>query len=73
MQSIINITSASLSELKAFAANNNIEVTGDRRLKQSYIDAIEAHNEVKNDIKSLGKTASYNSKRPTVLDLSHLL
>ena len=37
-----NFTTASRDELRTFCADNNIQVDGDRRKKQSYIDAIEA-------------------------------
>jgi hypothetical protein len=38
---MLNTKTASLTQLKAFCLENNIAVDGDRRCKQSYIEAIE--------------------------------
>ena len=39
---MFNATTATLSQLRAFASDNGISIEGDRRRKQSYIDAIQA-------------------------------
>jgi len=38
---MINLNTASFSELKAYATENAIAIEGDRRRKQTYIDSIE--------------------------------
>ena len=40
--SFINTQFATMSELKAFAVENNISIEGDLRRKQSYVDSIES-------------------------------
>jgi CHASE3 domain sensor protein len=37
----VNLSALSMSELKALAATNNVVPTGDKRAKQSWIDALE--------------------------------
>ena len=39
---MFNATTASLAQLRAFAADHNIAIDGDRRRKQSYVDSITA-------------------------------
>lgn len=39
----MNYATSTLKELKAYAQENNVYVTGDKRTKQAYIDSIEHH------------------------------
>lgn len=38
-----NLAQLTIQQLRAYCKDNNIEVVGDRRKKQTFIDAIDAH------------------------------